>query len=161
MKRFWTDVAVDTDRGVTLDGRPVRTPGRTPLVLPTPALAEAVAAEWRAVPETLDPRAMPLTGLANAAIDRIAAAPAAFAAGLAAYARATFSTIAPNRPMISSRGSVRRGIRGSTGHADATTFISSRPPASSTVRSRRRRWRGSAKRSRRRMRSTSPAFRRW
>lgn len=85
MKRFWTDVAVDTDRGVTLDGRPVRTPGRTPLVLPTPALAEAVAAEWRAVPETLDPRAMPLTGLANAAIDRIAAAPAAFAAGLAAY----------------------------------------------------------------------------
>ncbi|MGP7795291.1 ATP12 family chaperone protein [Sphingomonas sp. CLY1604] len=85
MKRFWTDVAIDADRVVTLDGRPVRTPGRTPLALPTPALADAVAAEWRAVPDTLDPRTMPLTGLANAAIDRIAPDPAAFAAGLAAY----------------------------------------------------------------------------
>lgn len=85
MKRFWTEVAVDADRVVTLDGRPVRTPGRVPLALPTDALAALVAAEWRAVPETVDPRAMPLTGLANAAIDRIAPAPAPFAAGLAAY----------------------------------------------------------------------------
>ena len=73
MKRFWTEVAIDADRVVTLDGRPVRTPGRVPLALPTDALAEAVAGEWRAVPEVVDPRAMPLTGLANAAIDRIAA----------------------------------------------------------------------------------------
>ncbi|EZP52507.1 ATP12 family chaperone protein [Sphingomonas sp. RIT328] len=86
MKRFWKEVGVDADRVVTLDGRPVRTPGRTPLALPTPALAALVADEWRAVGETIDPRAMPLTGLANAAIDRIAPAPAAFAAGLAAYA---------------------------------------------------------------------------
>ena len=85
MKRFWTRVAVDADRVVTLDGRPVRTPGRVPLALPTDALAALVADEWRAVPETVDPRAMPLTGLANAAIDRIAADPARFAAGLAAY----------------------------------------------------------------------------
>ncbi|MCU6454022.1 ATPase [Sphingomonas sp. A2-49] len=85
MKRFWTDVAIDADRVVTLDGRPVRTPGRVPLALPTDALAEAVAAEWRAVGETIDPRAMPVTGLANAAIDRIAPDPRAFAAGLAAY----------------------------------------------------------------------------
>lgn len=85
MKRFWTDVTVDDAGGIALDGRPVRTPGRVPLVLPTPALAQAVAAEWRAVGETLDPRAMPLTGLANAAIDRVAADPATFAAGLAAY----------------------------------------------------------------------------
>ncbi len=85
MKRFWTEVAVDADRVVALDGRPVRTPGRVPLALPTDALAALVAAEWRAVPETVDPRAMPLTGLANAAIDRIAPAPAPFAAGLAAY----------------------------------------------------------------------------
>ncbi len=41
MKRFWTEVAVDADRVVTLDGRPVRTPGRVPLALPTDALAEA------------------------------------------------------------------------------------------------------------------------
>jgi chaperone required for assembly of F1-ATPase len=85
VKRFWTKVAVTPDRGVALDGRPVRTPGRAPLTLPTPALAEAVAAEWRAVGDTVDPRAMPLTGLANAAIDRIAPDRQAFAAGLARY----------------------------------------------------------------------------
>lgn len=86
MNRFWTDVTVDADRVVRLDGKPVRTPGRVPLALPTPALAEAVAGEWRGVAETVDPRAMPLTGLANAAIDRIAADPAPFAQGLARYA---------------------------------------------------------------------------
>ncbi|WP_267395037.1 MULTISPECIES: ATP12 family protein [unclassified Sphingomonas] len=85
MKRFWTDVGIDEARVVTLNGRPVRTPGRVPLALPTAALAEAVAAEWRAVPETIDPRRMPLTGLANAAIDRIGPDPASFAAGLARY----------------------------------------------------------------------------
>ncbi len=84
MKRFWTEVSVDA-REVRLDGRPVRTPGRVPLVLPTDALAEAVAGEWRGVGAAIDPRAMPLTGLANAAIDRVAPDPAAFAAGLSAY----------------------------------------------------------------------------
>jgi chaperone required for assembly of F1-ATPase len=86
MKRFWKDVAVDAERGVRLDGKPLRTPGRVALLLPTTALAEAVAAEWQDCGETVDPRAMPLTGLANAAIDRIAPDPAAFAAGLASYA---------------------------------------------------------------------------
>lgn len=86
MKRFWTNVTIDAERVVRLDDRPVRTPGRTPLALPTAALAEAVAREWRDVAETVDPRAMPLTGLANAAIDRIAADPAPFADGLARYA---------------------------------------------------------------------------
>ncbi|KTW00102.1 ATP12 family chaperone protein [Sphingomonas sanguinis] len=86
MKRFWKGVTVDAERVVRLDDRPVRTPGRVPLALPTPALAEAVADEWRGVKETVDPRAMPLTGLANAAIDRIAADPAPFAEGLARYA---------------------------------------------------------------------------
>lgn len=85
MKRFWKEVTVEPGNGIALDERPVRTPGRTALALPTLALAEAIAEEWRAVGETLDPRAMPLTGLANAAIDRIAPDPAAFAAGLAAY----------------------------------------------------------------------------
>lgn len=86
MKRFWTNVSVDVDGVVRLDERPVRTPGRTPLALPTPALAEAVADEWRAVGQIIDPRAMPLTGLANAAIDRVMPDPAAFATGLAVYA---------------------------------------------------------------------------
>lgn len=86
MKRFWREVAIDDDQVIRLDDRPVRTPGRAPLALPTAALARAVAEEWRAVGDTIDPRAMPLTGLANAAIDRIAPDPAAFAHGLAAYA---------------------------------------------------------------------------
>ena len=85
MKRFWTEVTLGTDRVVMLDGKPVRTPARVPLALPTDALAAAVADEWRAVPETIDPRAMPLTGLANAAIDRIATDRERFAASLAAY----------------------------------------------------------------------------
>ena len=86
MKRFWKEVTVDATRGVRLDGKPLRTPGRVPLLLPTDALAEAVTEEWRASGETVDPRAMPLTGLANAAIDRIAPDPAKFAASLAEYA---------------------------------------------------------------------------
>ena len=85
MKRVWQDAAVAADGVVHLDGRPVRTPGRQPLALPTAALAAAVAQEWRDVGETVDPRAMPLTGLANAAIDRVAPDPGAFAAGLAVY----------------------------------------------------------------------------
>ncbi|MDO7844672.1 ATP12 family chaperone protein [Sphingomonas immobilis] len=86
MKRFWKEVTVDATRGVRLDGKPLRTPGRVPLLLPSDALAEGVAEEWRACGATVDPRAMPLTGLANAAIDRIAPDPATFAAGLAEYA---------------------------------------------------------------------------
>lgn len=86
MKRFWRDVTVTAERSIALDGRPARTPGKTPLLIPADALAEAIAAEWRGVGETIDPRAMPLTGLANAAIDRVAPDPHAFAAGLARYA---------------------------------------------------------------------------
>lgn len=85
MKRFWTDVTIDAARVVRLDDRPVRTPGRVPLALPTAALAEAVADEWRAVTGEIDPLAMPLTGLANAAIDRIGPDPTVFASGLARY----------------------------------------------------------------------------
>ena len=86
MKRFWINVTLDDGRAVSLDGKPVRTPGRVPLALPTEALAEAVAGEWRTVEGEIDPRAMPLTGLANAAIDRVGADPALFARGLAVYA---------------------------------------------------------------------------
>lgn len=85
MKRFWSEVAVDADGGIRLDARPVNTPGRQPLRLPSPALAVAIADEWRAVGERIDPRAMPLTGLANAAIDRVLPEPDRFAADLARY----------------------------------------------------------------------------
>ncbi len=85
VRRFWKTVAVSPQGEIALDGRPVRTPGRLPLVVPYPELAEAIAQEWRDVGETVDPRAMPLTGLANAAIERVAADPAGFAGGLAVY----------------------------------------------------------------------------
>ncbi len=86
MKRFYKDVAVTPERGITLDGRAVRTPARALLILPNDALAEAVAEEWRAQGEEIDPRSMAMTGLANAAIDRVAPDPATFAAPLSAYA---------------------------------------------------------------------------
>ena len=91
MRRFWTNVEVAADGtawGLTLDGKAVRTPARLALTVPDQALAEAIAEEWRAVATEMDPRAMPLTGLANAAIDRVAPDRAAFASGLARYAEA-------------------------------------------------------------------------
>lgn len=88
MKRFWRDVRpVDTGNGwrIELDGRPIRTPARALLLVPTPALAEGIADEWSDCGDVVDPRAMPCTGLANAAIDRVGPDPDAFAAELARY----------------------------------------------------------------------------
>jgi chaperone required for assembly of F1-ATPase len=88
MKRFYkTAEAVEgeAEHEIRLDGRPVRTPARALLSLPSQALAEAVAAEWAAQGEKIEPRSMPLTGLANAAIDRVAPDPGTFAASLAQY----------------------------------------------------------------------------
>ena len=89
MKRFWKEaqaVRQDGGWGIALDGRAVRTPARAPLLIASQALAVAIAAEWAAQGETIDPAAMPLTGLANAAIDLAAPDPAAFAEPIAAYA---------------------------------------------------------------------------
>jgi len=85
VKRFYREARAAADGGILLDGKPVLTPQRAPLVLPTRALAEAVAAEWNAQGDKVDPRAMRLTGLANAAIDRIAPDKDVFARGVAAY----------------------------------------------------------------------------
>jgi chaperone required for assembly of F1-ATPase len=91
VKRFWKEVSVEPDGEdwtIKLDGRPVKTPARAPLAVPSRALAEAIADEWRSIDETIDPRAMPLTGIANAAIDRVTPEREAFAEGLAGYAEA-------------------------------------------------------------------------
>jgi chaperone required for assembly of F1-ATPase len=88
VKRFYREAAPAPAEGgvaILLDGRRVRTPARNPFVVPTEELAEAIAAEWNKQGEEVDPRAMPLTGLANAAIDRVAPDPGTFAKGLAAY----------------------------------------------------------------------------
>ncbi len=76
MKRFYKSVGVSRVGGafgVTLDGRVVKTPAGALLALPTSALADAIAAEWTGQGDVIDPRAMPLTALANSAIDRVQA----------------------------------------------------------------------------------------
>lgn len=87
-KRFWkTAEARPVDNGweVVLDGRPVRTPGKLPLVLPTQALAQAIAEEWDAQQDVIDPTSMPLTRAANSAIEKVAPRFAEVAEMLAAY----------------------------------------------------------------------------
>ena len=88
MKRFYKIAAVTGDGpfGVALDARPLRTPARAALAVPTRALADAIAAEWNGQGEHVLPRTMPLTGLANAAIDRVAPDPPGFADGLSVFA---------------------------------------------------------------------------
>jgi len=89
VKRFYKEASVEPEEdgfAVRLDGRAVMTPLRRPLRVPTAALAGEIADEWNAQGETIEPRSMPLTGLANAAIDRVAPDPAAFAASLSRYA---------------------------------------------------------------------------
>ena len=89
MKRFWTEVAIaeaGDGWGIALDGRPLKTPARATLVVGALPLAKAIAEEWRACGDEVDPRAMPMTGLANAAADHVAPKPELFARDLARYA---------------------------------------------------------------------------
>ena len=87
-KRFWTsaDVTVAANGfSVTLDGRPVKTPAKAPLILPTQAMADAVAAEWDAQADTVDPMSMPITRSVNAAIDKVSVSRPEVIAMLAEY----------------------------------------------------------------------------
>jgi chaperone required for assembly of F1-ATPase len=71
-KRFYRDVGVASVEGgfaVTLDGRPTRTPGQAPVVLPGGELARLMAAEWAAQGERIDPATMPVVRLVNSAIE--------------------------------------------------------------------------------------------
>jgi chaperone required for assembly of F1-ATPase len=88
-KRFYQTAGVGERAGafaLLLDGKPAKTPAKKALALPTRALAEAVAAEWAAQDERIDPARMPLTRLAHAAIDRVAANAAAAVEEVANYA---------------------------------------------------------------------------
>lgn len=74
-KRFWkAATATECEGGFTvlLDARPVRTPAKAALVVPTMTMAEAIAIEWDSQEKELDPRIMPVTRGANAAIDKVA-----------------------------------------------------------------------------------------
>jgi chaperone required for assembly of F1-ATPase len=88
-KRFYKSAAVGegTAEGfpIALDDKPVRTPLRRLLAAPTPGLAEAIAAEWRAQEEVIDPGRMPITRLANAVIDAVCDAPGPVAAEVEKY----------------------------------------------------------------------------
>lgn len=73
-KRFWKEASVDAHEdgySVLLDGRPVRTPSKTLLVLPTHAMAAAIASEWNAVEDEINPEVMPVTRAANSALDKV------------------------------------------------------------------------------------------
>ncbi|WP_314956578.1 ATP12 family chaperone protein [Bradyrhizobium cosmicum] len=73
-KRFYKEAAVAEAEGgfaITLDGKPIRTPSKRQVVIPSRALADAVAAEWAAQRETIDPVTMPLTRIANSVVEGV------------------------------------------------------------------------------------------
>lgn len=87
-KRFWTAATPEAAEGgftVRLDGRPVKTPAKAPLVVPTLAMAEAIATEWDAQQGRVRPETMPCTRAANSAIDKVAPLRAEVIAELAGY----------------------------------------------------------------------------
>ncbi len=74
-KRVYKSVSVTDAAGafsIALDDKSLHTPGRAILATACEALAVAIAAEWDAQKETIDPATMPLTKLLNTAIDRVA-----------------------------------------------------------------------------------------
>ncbi|MFP7671735.1 ATP12 family chaperone protein [Marivita sp. S0852] len=88
-KRFWKTAettATDDGFGVLLDGRPVRTPAKAVLSVPSRALGARIAAEFDAQVDLIDPKTMPFTRTANAAIDKVVVQHAEVADMLADYA---------------------------------------------------------------------------
>ena len=90
-RRFYDAVTIAAgaggqgDHAVCLDGKPVRTPARRTLAAPVPELARALADEWAAQGEFIEPAKMPLTRLANTIIDGVAAAQEQVAAEIRKY----------------------------------------------------------------------------
>lgn len=87
-KRFWKTATASSCEGgftVTLDGKPVKTPAKSALIVPTLAMAEAIALEWDAQVGVIKPDTMPVTRAANSALDKVAPQFAEVSALLAAY----------------------------------------------------------------------------
>jgi chaperone required for assembly of F1-ATPase len=89
VKKYYSEVGVEPRENgfaLTLDGKPVLTPARAPLIAPTKGLAEALAAEWRRQGEFIDPADMPITRMVNSALDGVSRAMRATAAEIAKFA---------------------------------------------------------------------------
>jgi chaperone required for assembly of F1-ATPase len=88
-ERFYKEVTTAPDSegvAVLLDGKPTRTPAKAKLTVPSQALADAIAEEWRAQGEHIDPETMRLTKLANSAIDGVRGRESAVLDDLIAFA---------------------------------------------------------------------------
>ena len=103
VKRFYKDASARPaadEWEIMLAGRPVRTPARAPLLVPTEVLAQAIAAEWNAQGDKVEPRSMPLTGLANAAIDRVGPERDSFTRSLSGYGESDLLCYRADQPEI-------------------------------------------------------------
>ena len=102
-KRFWKEAAAVKESGgwaIQLDGRSVKTPAKAGLIVPTQTMAEAIAAEWHAQEDVVDPTSMPFTRSANAAIDKVAIQKAEVADMLAAYGDADLLCYRADSPAV-------------------------------------------------------------
>jgi chaperone required for assembly of F1-ATPase len=87
-RRFYRSAGVGEAEGefrLLLDGRPVKTPARHPLAVPSRRLAQALAGEWEAQGDHIDPARMPLTRLVNSILDGVRTAVAPVSAEIAKY----------------------------------------------------------------------------
>ncbi len=92
-KRFWSRVSVvETPEGfgIALDDKPVNTPSKTRLIVPTRGLADLIAAEWEAQQGKVDPRTMSATRAANSALDKVRPQLAEVADLIAAYGESDY-----------------------------------------------------------------------
>ena len=92
-KRFWSSVTVAETPdgfGITLDDKPVNTPSKTRLIVPSRELADLIAAEWDAQQGKVDPRTMPATRAANSALDKVRPQVADVADLIAAYGESDY-----------------------------------------------------------------------
>ena len=150
-KRFYKSVSIEKEGAgfaLLLDGKPVRTPAKAQLLLPARALAEAVAEEWRAQGERIDPAAMPLTKLANSAIDGVAGREEAVIDDILAHAGADLLCYRANGSARSGRGATeavgsgsrlgqihsRRAARARRGHRSCRAAASLARPAEGGAR---------------------------
>lgn len=100
-KRVWETVSTAREGdgyAIYLDGRRVRTPAKSPLTLPTKALALKIEKEWAAQGDHIEPATMPFTRTANSAIDRVAPQMAEVADILAAYGDSDLLCYRAERP---------------------------------------------------------------